>query len=59
VIRNNQLPWIQYLDLKGVEAKKLSIKTSPTNFLLDQNGIIVTKKIGLVELENYLNVSFK
>jgi thiol-disulfide isomerase/thioredoxin len=59
VIRNYQLPWIQYLDLKGVEAKKLSVAIYPTNFLIDQQGKIISKKINLKDLENYLKDSFK
>ncbi|MEY4935529.1 MAG: hypothetical protein RIS64_1888, partial [Bacteroidota bacterium] len=38
VIKNFNLPWQQYLDLNGIEAKKLSIVAYPSNFLLDEQG---------------------
>lgn len=57
VVRNYKLPWIQYLDLKGVEAKKLSVVTYPSNFLLNQQGKIISKKISLKDLEYYLKNS--
>jgi thiol-disulfide isomerase/thioredoxin len=59
VIENFKLPWKQYLDLKALEAHKLSIATYPSNFLVDQHGKIVTKNIKIKELENYLKDSFQ
>jgi thiol-disulfide isomerase/thioredoxin len=54
VIKNFELPWVQYLDLGGVEAQKLSINSYPTNFLLDKSGKIIAKNIELVELKKLL-----
>ena len=59
VIENYKLPWKQYLDLKASEAHKLSIASYPNNFLLDQQGKIIYKKIGVKELEIYLKESFQ
>jgi thiol-disulfide isomerase/thioredoxin len=54
VIENYKLPWKQYLDLKAIESHKLSIASYPNNFLLDQQGKIIYKKIDIKELANYL-----
>ncbi|HEX5150926.1 MAG TPA: TlpA disulfide reductase family protein [Parafilimonas sp.] len=57
VILKYKLPWQQFLDLNGMEADKLSIKRFPTNFLIDRNGKIIAKDIGLSELDALLKES--
>lgn len=59
VIENYKLPWKHYLDLKAFEAHKLSIDSYPSDFLLDQQGKIIAKKIDLKALEIYLKECFQ
>lgn len=54
VITTSQLPWEQYLDPDGKNASRLSILRFPTNFLLDDNGVIIKKDVDLPELDNFL-----
>ena len=49
-----KLNWTSLLDENGVNANKLGIYVFPTNFLLDQNGIIIRKNISLIELDLFL-----
>lgn len=51
VITKFSLPWKQYLDLNGKEAKYFSINAFPTNFLLDKTGKIIATNIEPSELE--------
>lgn len=53
-IEEYRLPWLQYLDENGIEAKKDKIYTFPTTFLLDQSGKVLAKNIGFKELEEIL-----
>lgn len=54
VIAKHSLPWHQFLDLNGVEARKLNVKIYPTSFLLDNNGTIVASDISPIELKYFL-----
>ena len=54
-IRNNNLLWINYLDQDSKLAKSLLIHSFPTNFLLDENGIIIKRDITPEELLKFLN----
>jgi len=54
VIAKYELPWPQYLDLNGVEAKKYNIKIYPTTFLVNQTGEIVATGLSPVELKDFL-----
>jgi peroxiredoxin len=54
VIKDYQLPWIQYLDLAGTQAYKLSIVAYPSNFLCDSNGRIVMIMVGPAQLAAFL-----
>lgn len=59
LIKEHQLPWRQYLDFSGIEAKKRSINAVPTNYLLDENNKIVAKNISLDELSSCLEKYLK
>jgi peroxiredoxin len=59
LIVKEELVWQQYLDINGVEAKRLSISAYPTNFLIDNTGKIITKNISMEELEQLLGKDFK
>ncbi len=49
-----ELPWDQLWDKNGIESVKLTINSFPTNFLLDENGIILEKNISPVLLKTFL-----
>ena len=53
-IQKYSLPWIQYLDIGGIEAQKLGINSYPTNFLLDKKGIIIKKNLTIDALKAFL-----
>lgn len=59
VIAENKLTWKQYWDKNGTEAHRLSIFVSPTNFLIDNTGKIVSKNISMEELEEFLREKLK
>jgi thiol-disulfide isomerase/thioredoxin len=54
VIKERQLNWTQLLDENGAMAKKYSIESFPTNFLLDEKGVIIKKNITPDQLEEFL-----
>ena len=54
VIQEYKLPWDQYLDLDGKEADFLSIKSFPSNFLIDKNGTILVRNIDTPHLGLFL-----
>jgi len=54
-IQTDKLIWPQYWDRNGKEASKVYIAVFPTNFLLDNKGMIVKKDISPVELADFLN----
>ncbi|MEI8113139.1 MAG: TlpA disulfide reductase family protein [Bacteroidia bacterium] len=58
-IVNDQLIWLQYWDIDGKDAHRLSINAFPTNFLIDHTGKIIAKNISLGELEEVLSRSLK
>ena len=53
-INSYGLIWPQYLDLNQTESRKLSILSYPSNFLLDEKGIIIAKNISLYDLSKIL-----
>jgi peroxiredoxin len=55
IIREHQLPWRQYLDENGVVAGQFAINGWPSNFLLDENGVIIQKNIEPATLKLFLN----
>lgn len=56
VIRDKELTWSQYLDLAGkLTTNDLSIQLFPTNFLLDEHGVIIKKNIRPEELSKFLS----
>jgi peroxiredoxin len=59
VISQNVLPWPQYLDENGIVAKELSIISWPSNFLIDEKGIIIQRDISPEALELFLNANIK
>jgi peroxiredoxin len=59
VIAENKLTWKQYWDKNGTEAHRLSIFVSPTNFLIDNAGKIISKNISMEELEEFLKDKLK
>jgi len=57
-INKNQLPWKNFWDIGGVETKKLSINSFPTNFLLDSNGKVIQRNIDPFQLNLLLRNNF-
>lgn len=56
VIRDKELTWSQYLDLAGkLTINDLSIQVFPTNFLLDEHGVIIKKNVRPEELSKFLS----
>jgi len=55
VIQREGFDWKQYLDKGGSFAHQLSIASYPTNFLLDEKGMIVKRDILPAELEKMLD----
>ena len=53
-IKKYHLPWQQFLDLNGSEARKLNIDAFPTNFLLNEKGEIIAKNIEPDQLKKLL-----
>lgn len=58
-ISNYGLTWKQYLDANQNETRKLSILSFPTNYLLDEKGIIINKNISLADLSEFLKKNLK
>ncbi len=56
-IKKYNLNWLQYLDKNEIVTNKLNIKSFPTNFLLDNNGVIIKKDISPEELKAFLQNS--
>lgn len=54
VIKKYHLPWKQFLDLNGLEARKLNIDALPTNFLLNEKGEIIATNIEPDQLKKLL-----
>lgn len=57
IIRRHRLPWPQYLDENGTVAKEFDIIAWPSNFLIDERGIIIQKNISPKALELLLNTT--
>src|SRR6185437_8247316 len=55
IIREQQLPWRQYLDENGVKSRQFAINAWPSNFLLDENGVVIQKNIEPATLKVFLN----
>ena len=58
-IAKHGMKWKQYWDVDGKQAKKYSIDSYPTSFLLDGNGKIIKKNILLEELDVWLEKNLK
>ena len=54
MVSDEGMGWKHYLDLNGVHAQELSITTFPTNYLLDERGIVLKRNITPTELETFL-----
>ncbi len=54
-ILNNNLKWKQFLDENGKIAKKLTITSFPSNFLLNKEGEIIKKNISTLDLKKFLD----
>jgi thiol-disulfide isomerase/thioredoxin len=55
VIQREGFDWKQYLDKGGLFAHQLSINEYPTNFLLDEKGVIIKRNIMPAELKQLLD----
>ena len=55
MIVEKELAWPQYLDKEQVNSKFLSLEYFPSNFLLDENGLIIKKNVSTVDLEKLLS----
>lgn len=51
VMEKYTIPWINVLDENGTETSPLGIKSFPTNYLLNNEGVILRKNISLTDLE--------
>ncbi len=49
-IEEKEIPWNNYLDENGIFSSKEKIFSFPTNYLLDQNGVVIRKNISFEEL---------
>lgn len=58
-VSENQLKWKNYLDEHAFESNKEKIRSFPTNFLVDANGVVIKKNISLLDLEEFLNKNLK
>ncbi|MBY0244678.1 MAG: AhpC/TSA family protein [Sphingobacteriaceae bacterium] len=58
-IKEHQLLWPQYWDIDGVEATNIGVYAFPTNFLVNEKGVIIKKNISTVELEDFLSKQTK
>lgn len=54
-ISKYQLPWPQFWDVDHLQTSEYGIRFFPTNFLLDSNGNILSRNIGLDALSDFLN----
>lgn len=59
IISKYQLPWQQFIDLNGIECKKLNVNRFPNNFLINSQGIIVASDLKPDELKFFLNEKLK
>jgi len=59
VIKDRSIFWPQYLDAGGRNTTRMSIDYFTTNFLLDENGVIIKKDITAQELETLLAKELK
>lgn len=55
VVDENQLPWVNVLDENGIFTKNNQINVVPTNFLIDQEGIIIKRNISVEDLKTFLS----
>lgn len=58
-VSENQLKWKNFLDENAFESNKEKIRSFPTNFLVDANGVVIKKNISLLDLEEFLNENLK
>ena len=59
-IATDSLDWINLNENKGYKGKvtsRYNIQALPTTYLIDNNGVIISKDISLEELEDYLSNS--
>lgn len=54
---NYEFQWQNYLDENGTIAKEMNISSFPSNFLLDENGVIIKVNISTKDLEVFLATS--
>lgn len=59
IIKENTLPWPQYLDENAAVADALSILSFPSNFLVDEKGVIIQKNISPEYLEVFLGTNIR
>ena len=50
----NKLPWLNLWDENGVICDELSIRSFPTNLLINENGIIIRRNISTTELRELI-----
>ena len=53
-ILQNGIIWPQFIDLDGKISEPLGVNSFPTNFLLNDKGVIIFKNISIKDLETYL-----
>ena len=57
VIEEEGFGWKHYLDLGGLETKKMNISSYPTTFLIDNRGKVIEKDIDVQKLQEFLKKS--
>jgi thiol-disulfide isomerase/thioredoxin len=58
-IVEKEIPWKNFLDENGTFATKEKIFSFPTNFLVNEKGIVIKKNINPEELEKFLSENLK
>jgi thiol-disulfide isomerase/thioredoxin len=54
-----KIPWENYLDENGTFSSSENIISFPTNFLIDENGIVIKKNVSIIDLEKFLQQNLK
>ena len=55
IVSEKALPWPQFLDNQGMMINQFAILKFPSNFLLDEKGMVIRKNIEPKELDAFLN----
>lgn len=56
-IQTHELPWPQFWDFNGTQCAEYLIKYFPSNFLLNEKGVIVARDLDMNELRRFLELN--